>query len=187
MAKAIPFFVSLPFFFKRITPQPIEEKLLYSIEGKAYDHCVIGGISMACRSNCAFSGNAPIGRQIEELFVTGGVFAISAVAVNALVLYVAGIEDVTPGVINGSMTALAASGTHRMRHYLADGRVNEKWSAEDRIVNMTALILTSVGSTVLLLKFSGYPVKKWEVLKMETLSILAMAGTTKFILNDGSR
>ena len=141
---------------------------------------------MACRSNCAFSGNAPIGRQIEELFVTGGVFAISAVAVNALVLYLAGIEDVTPAVINGSMTALAACGTHRMRHLLGDGRAKEKWSTEDRIVNTAALVLASVGSTVLLLKFSGYPVKKWEVLKMEALSILAMAGTTKFILNESN-
>jgi len=142
---------------------------------------------MACRSNCAFSGNAPAGRQIEELFITGGVFAISAVAVNALVLYLAGIEDVTPAVINGSMTALAASGTHRMRHSLGEGRVKKEWTAGERIDNMACVILLSVGSTILLLRFNGYPVKKWEVLKMEALSILAMAGTSKFILNEGSR
>jgi len=124
---------------------------------------------------------------MEELFITGGVLAISAVAVNFLALYLAGIEDVTPGGINGSMTALAACGMHRVRHALGDGRVKKEWTAGERIDNMACVILLSVVSTVLLLRLSGYPVKKWEVLKMEGLSILAMAGAIKFILKESDR
>jgi hypothetical protein len=109
---------------------------------------------------------------------------ITAVFVNSFVLFLADLEDMTPAVINGSMVGGTACAMHSIRHALSDGKVKKDWNNEDRIVNFACWIFASVASSVLLLRLNGYPANKWDIARMEVLSVLTVAGTKKFILNE---
>ena len=136
---------------------------------------------MHCVKNCAFSSEAPFSKQLEEWVVTGGAFAIAAVSVNALVLLLTGVEDVTPGVIAGSSMAFSACGIHRLQHAWRGDRVVQEWSDLEMLADFSMLFLSSTGLTYLGLRLGKYPVKKWEMVRMEVLSLLAMGGISKMM------
>jgi len=134
------------------------------------------------KKDCVLGGKGTFPELVEE-GMTGACFAASAVCVNALVLYLMGIEDITPGVINGGISGFAPFIVHRLRHALTDSKVVKEWKCDDRLKNMLTQLVLSVGASAALLKYHGYPLKKWEIARMQTDSILAMVGTSKYYLN----
>ena len=135
------------------------------------------------RNDCVLSSKGTLPQLVEE-GMTCACYAASAVSVNALVLYLRGIEDITPGVINGGISGFAPLIVHRLRHALTDSKVVKDWKCDDRLKNMLSWLGLSVGASAALLKYHRYPIKKWEIARMQVVSILAMVGTAKYYLND---
>ena len=135
------------------------------------------------KNDCVLSGKGTFPELFDEV-MTGACFAASAVSVNALVLYLMGIEDITPGVINGGISGFGPLIVHRLKHALTDSKVVKEWKCDDRLKNMLTQLGLSLGASAALLKYHGYPLKKWEIARMQTVSILAMWGTAKYYLND---
>ena len=131
--------------------------------------------------NCAFSSGAPFSKQLEEWVVTGGSFAIAAASINALVLLLTGVEDVKPGVIAGSSMAFSACGIHRLQHAWRGDRMVQDWSDLEIMADFSMLFIFSTGLTYLGLRLGKYPVKKWEMVRMDVLSLLAMGGISKMM------
>ena len=137
---------------------------------------------MECPKNCIFGGKTPYVEALPEAVVTGTLFIGAAIGVNALVMSLSEVEDLFPAVINGGCSGMSLLIVHRLRHALTDEKVVNQWSGRDRLKNMLGLIMFSVGSTAAALKYYHYPLKKWQITQMQTLSILGMAGLNKYLL-----
>ncbi|MCB1107992.1 MAG: hypothetical protein KDK76_07855 [Chlamydiia bacterium] len=122
---------------------------------------------------CGVSARAQPATQLEALAFQTLPQIGAAVIANAFILYLMGIEDVTPAGIVGTTTALTVYGVHRYEHW-GKGKIQDR-KAKDYWRNFTLLIGISGLTSWYLLKYFEYPPRKWDVIRMEAVSVVSIA------------
>lgn len=140
------------------------------------------------QKNCIYGWNDSLLRQAQGVIIYGTVAAAGAVSINSIALFLMGLDDMYPALIGGSSMAVSVGLVHKLQHAFDNGKVRtndtnqeSKWEGSEELAGFTLTIIMSSGLTVWGLRHWKYKVNKWDVFRLEALSLVGIAMSSKLV------
>jgi hypothetical protein len=138
---------------------------------------------MASLTGCLYAQEGSVAEKLQEFAWHTGQQAAVAMVVNALCMYLLGEEDVTPGLINGAMTAVSINTVHKLTHTLwVKKRGESQYAKTGRQACYLALLgVVNYYSVSHLSKYFGFKLSNQNILEQTVFSYIGVLSLNYYL------